>query len=540
MMITLMIPLFLSIYLLMNNTFICMEIPLINMTSFNMPIGISLDWISCMFLSTVMFISSMILTFSTFYMPKKEYKKFSILLMMFVLSMMILIISDNIIFILLGWDGLGLSSYILVIYYQNYSTAASGTITLLSNRIGDIMILLAISITMMNSNWNFNMNEEYQLITMILLLIAASSKSAQFPFSAWLPAAMAAPTPISALVHSSTLVTAGVYLLIRIMNNMHPISISIIMILSSMTAIYASMSANWEQDLKKIIALSTLSQIAMMMFAISMKSTTLAFFHLIIHAMFKSTMFLCAGIMIHNSSYQDMRMMDMKMNNSPLMMSILGLSGMMLMAIPFTSGFFSKDSIIETMISSKFNMMMTFLMIMSIGMTAAYTLRMSFYSNKYFLKSKPDSMSHEDLNSNLPIILMTTLSISLGTSIMWILTPYQILIFPNMFKFLILTTLLTGTILGITLSFKSPTYMKLGESSISLWFIHMLTTSLTNNLSPLMNTFSINDKTWQEMYGPKESFNTIKNMSNLPNLMKTSIMFSLILLTMLPAMTMTM
>lgn len=450
------------------------------------------------------------------------------------LSIITLIIRDNIIFILLGWDGLGLSSYILVIYYQNYSTAASGTITLLSNRIGDIIILLSIRIIMINSNWNFNLNEEYQLITLIILLIAASSKRAQFPFSAWLPAAIAAPTPISALVHSSTLVTAGVFLIIRIINNIHPLSISIIIISSRITALYSSISANWEQDIKKIIALSTLRQIAIIIFAISIKSTTLAFFHLIIHALFKSTIFLCAGIIIHNFSYQDIRIIDIKMNNSPLVLSILGLSRIILIAIPFTSGFFSKDLIIETIISSKFNLIILFLIISSIGITASYTLRISFTSNKLSLKSKPETYFHKNLFSNLPITIITIISISLGTLITWILNPHQILIFPNQFKLTILITLLIGIIIGITLSFKFLNYIKIGESSITLWFIHFLTTISIKFLSPQILTFSNNDKTWQELYGPYGRFNLIKSSSKTPNLIKTSLIFSLILIFLLP------
>nr|YP_010904382.1 NADH dehydrogenase subunit 5 [Heteropoda venatoria]WCS92204.1 NADH dehydrogenase subunit 5 [Heteropoda venatoria] len=531
-----MIPLITSIMLMLNNTFISLEIPLINLLSMNIPISIMIDWISCMFLSTVMFISSMILMFSTFYIPNKEHKQFSLMMLMFILSMSILIMSDNIIFILLGWDGLGLSSYILVIYYQNSSSAASGSITILSNRVGDIMILMSIGILMSQSNWNFIMNEQFTLISSILLLTAACSKSAQFPFSAWLPAAMAAPTPISALVHSSTLVTAGVFLLIRIMNFPHPLSMLILMLISSSTAIYAGMSANWEQDMKKIIALSTLSQIAMMMFAVSIQSSSLAFFHLITHALFKSTMFLCAGVMIHNLSYQDSRMMGINSLHSPFIPTMLGITSMALMGLPFMSGFFSKDSIIENMISSKLQNFLSIMMIISIGLTASYSIRMSLLSNKNIIKSKSDTDTHKNMFSTLPIMMMTPFSIFSGSLLLWSISPEQMFIFPQSLKLSILLALFTGISLGTLLSFKKKSYISLGESSISLWFTHFLTSSLMIFSSPLMNITMKNDKMWQEMYGPQKTFSISKHSSSPMESSNTSLMFTLMLMMMIPPM----
>nr|YP_010252258.1 NADH dehydrogenase subunit 5 [Desis jiaxiangi]QTX95131.1 NADH dehydrogenase subunit 5 [Desis jiaxiangi] len=528
------IPLIYSIMSMYNNVFISIEIPLINVMSFNIPISIMIDWTSCLFLSTVMFISSMIIMFSIYYIPQKEHNQFSLMLLMFVLSMSILILSDNIIFILVGWDGLGLSSYILVVYYQNASSSASGSITLLSNRLGDIMILISIALLMMNMNWNFHMNKEFNLTILILLLIAASSKSAQFPFSAWLPAAMAAPTPISALVHSSTLVTAGVFLLIRILNNIHPISMLILLISSSATALYASMAANWEQDMKKIIALSTLSQIAMMMFAIAMKSSTLAFLHLIIHALFKSMMFLCAGIMIHNSSYQDMRMMGMSFFKTPLISTILGISTMALMGLPFMSGFFSKDMIIELLTSSKIYSFLSILMIMSIGMTASYSLRMSLFSNIMMFKSKPDSNFHFNLSAYIPIIMMAPFSIFIGTLLIWMMNPQQMFLLPSNLKLSIPMTLFMGMLMGMMLMYKNKSFLSLGESAISLWFNHFMATSTMKMSSPFMSISFKNDSSWQETYGPQGSFSLMKMHSISMDLLSLSPMFLLIIIMLIP------
>nr|YP_009161626.1 NADH dehydrogenase subunit 5 [Cyclosa argenteoalba]AKN58355.1 NADH dehydrogenase subunit 5 [Cyclosa argenteoalba] len=532
------LPFMTAMLLLFNSTFISLEIPLLSVFSFNLPVSLMIDWTSMMFLFTVMFISSTILLFSVEYIPPSEHKQFSFLLLSFVLSMSLLILSDNIIFMLLGWDGLGLTSFILVIYYQNFSSSGSGAITIFSNRMGDIFILLSIALLTMNCSWNFSMNEMFPLIVLILLTLAACSKSAQFPFSAWLPAAMAAPTPISALVHSSTLVTAGVYLMIRVMNSPHPLSLSMILLISTVTTIYASMSANWEMDMKKIIALSTLSQIAMMMFAISLGSTILAYFHLIIHALFKSMMFLCAGIIIHSSSYQDMRFMGSMFKASPVISSILGIASLSLMGIPFMSGFFSKDPIIETILFSKFLSFLSILMLLSIGMTSAYSTRMVLFTLKFFLKTKPDINIHSSNFMETPIMLMAPFSILMGAIMMWFTSPNQLIIIPPLIKFLIIMILMLGGMLGISLIFASNKYKKFGQAAISLWFNHFLTTISFKLTSPLMNLFMKNDKLWQEMYGPKFCFKQISFYSSSPDLFMNQLLFIILLLTLFPLMIM--
>nr|YP_010154936.1 NADH dehydrogenase subunit 5 [Phanuelus gladstone]QQX28279.1 NADH dehydrogenase subunit 5 [Phanuelus gladstone] len=528
------IPLLMSLFMMKENMFILMKIPLSNIYSMLIPIDIMFDWMSMMFLGTVMLVSSLIIMYSLYYIPNMEYKQFLLLLLMFVLSMSILILSNNLFLILLGWDGLGLSSYILVIYYQNFPSAASGTITLLSNRIGDIMILLSSGLLTISSNWNFNMNSEYSLMIMMLLILAACSKSAQYPFSAWLPMAMAAPTPISALVHSSTLVTAGVFLMLRISTYLHPNTMFLLIIISSMTAMYSSMSANWEQDMKKIIALSTLSQIAMMMFAISLNSLILAFMHLIIHAMFKSAMFLCAGIMIHESSYQDTRMMGINFSNLPLTLSMLGINSMALMGIPFMSGFFSKDMIIENLIIMKTNMFLYMLMIMSIGMTASYTMRMSFQTNKSYIKINPIQSNHISINAVIPITMLSLMAISSGSWLTWIVSPEQMFLISIKYKIFIILCLTTGLMLGFMLQFKNKKFIKMGMSSISLWFNHLTSTTPIIPMYHPMQMFHNIDKQWQEKYGPNQSYNLLYMANTLPEMSKSSMLFSLMLMSLIP------
>ncbi|TDJ77543.1 hypothetical protein E1815_29625, partial [Klebsiella pneumoniae] len=168
-------------------------------------------------------------------------------------------------------------------------------------------------------------------------------------------------------------------------------------------------------DIKKIIALSTLRQIAIIIFAIAIKSSTLAFLHLIIHALFKSIIFLCAGIIIHNSSYQDIRIIGISFFKTPLISTILGISTIALMGLPFISGFFSKDIIIELLTSSKIYSFLSILIIISIGITASYSLRISLFSNIIIFKSKPDSNFHFNLSAYIPIIIIAPFSIFIGT-----------------------------------------------------------------------------------------------------------------------------
>nr|AWN56281.1 NADH dehydrogenase subunit 5 [Goeldia sp. DPP-2018] len=428
------ILLFFSLILIMKKTFISIEVPIISFMSLYIPMNLMIDWMSLMFMFSISMISSMIIMFSSSYIPFKEHKQFIFMMLMFILSMNILIISNNLIFILLGWDGLGFSSYILVIYYQNFSSSASGSITFITNRIGDILILISISIMTSMMNWSFSTKESYSSLLLIFITLSACTKSAQFPFSAWLPAAMAAPTPISALVHSSTLVTAGVYLLIRTFNPNLWFQSSLLLSLSLITITMSSMTANWEQDMKKIIALSTLSQMALMMFAISINAILLSFIHLITHAFFKSTMFLCAGIMIHNSNYQDMRMMGLNMNNSPLTNSIMGMCSLSLMGMPFMSGFYSKDSIIEFMLSSTLNNMLTLLMLASVMLTSIYSIRLISFTNKFSMKSKPEFNFHYNLNYSMPIMLLSLMSIMLGSTILWMMSPEQLFLMPQYMK----------------------------------------------------------------------------------------------------------
>jgi NADH-ubiquinone oxidoreductase chain 5 len=264
------------------------------------------DWMSLLFMGFVFLISSLVILYSEDYMHGDlNIIRFIFLVLMFVASMMFLIISPNMIRILLGWDGLGLVSYCLVIYYQNVKSYNAGILTALSNRIGDVALLIVIAWIVNFGRWNYVfyldfLNDSFEMgLISLLVVLAAMTKSAQIPFSSWLPAAIAAPTPpVSALVHSSTLVTAGVYLLIRFSAAFGDWLSSFLLLISGLTIFIAGVGANFEYDLRRIIALSTLSQLGLIIRIISVGFAGLAFFHLLTHALFKALLFICAGVII--------------------------------------------------------------------------------------------------------------------------------------------------------------------------------------------------------------------------------------------------
>lgn len=294
------------------------------------------------------------------------------------------------------------------------------------------------------------------------------------------------------------------------------------------------MSANWEQDLKKIIALSTLRQIAIIIFAISLKSLILAFLHLVIHALFKSAIFLCAGIIIHESSYQDIRIIGINFIQYPLTLSILGINRFALIGIPFISGFFSKDVIIEFIIISRLNFTLSTLIILSIGITASYSLRITLFSNKPLIKSQAWISNHQSIECLIPIIILRILAITSGSWLSWLLSSEQLFLISSQEKLLILIILFTGTLLGFIFQFKNKKYLILGSSSISLWFTHFLSVIPTNILAPLIILFQNNDKSWQENYGPEKSYYILKINSFLPENFKSSIIIIIIIIIITP------
>nr|QEL51257.1 NADH dehydrogenase subunit 5 [Philonthus decorus] len=531
---------------------VILEINMLSINSCPVAMTILLDWMSLLFMSFVLFISSMVVFYSENYMEGDlTINRFIMLVSMFVLSMMLLIISPNLISILLGWDGLGLVSYCLVIYYQNVKSYNAGMITALTNRIGDVALLMSIAWMMNYGSWNyvyyldFMKNDLSMQVISYFIVLAAMTKSAQIPFSSWLPAAMAAPTPVSSLVHSSTLVTAGVYLLIRFNSLLSLNLMMALLFISSMTMFMAGLGANFEFDLKKIIALSTLSQLGFMMSILSLGEFELAFFHLLTHALFKATLFMCAGCIIHNlNNCQDIRFMGSLVIHMPLTCCFFNISNLSLCGLPFLSGFYSKDLILEVLSMNYLNLYIYIIFFISTGLTVAYTFRLLYYT----LMGDFNYISLNCVNDKGFIMLkgmsgLIFLVIMGGSMLMWLMfpTPYFICL-PILMKMMALVVTFFGIWMGYELSKFSINYSLKSFKTLktSLFF-----SSMWN--MPAMSTFGVNyypiylgsliyknfDQGWLEYMGSQNIHNSLKSSSLLVQfIMNNNLKIFLILLIM--------
>nr|QZI85945.1 NADH dehydrogenase subunit 5 [Eocanthecona furcellata] len=432
----------------------------VTLNSSSLSMSIYLDWMSLLFMGSVLCISSMVILYSHSYMAADLFKvRFLYIVLLFVLSMMFLIISPNLISILLGWDGLGLVSYCLVIYYQNYKSYNAGMLTILSNRIGDVAILIGIAWLFNMGGWNYIyylgfMSYDISFWLSLLMVLSAFTKSAQIPFSSWLPAAMAAPTPVSALVHSSTLVTAGVYLLIRFSSLLYMFNLNIFLLISCLTMFMSGLAANFEYDLKKIIALSTLSQLGLMMSILFMGYHVCSYFHMLTHAFFKALMFLCAGLIIHcmNDS-QDIRHMGYLINCIPFTCSCFCISNLSLCGFPFLSGFYSKDLVLEQLSYNFSNLYIYILFYLSVGLTVCYSLRLIYFCMSGSSGLMTCSNYNEDNIMMYSLIFLTFLAIVSGSLLMWLIFPFPVfLCFPLYLKLMPLITVGLGGWLGYSLS----------------------------------------------------------------------------------------
>lgn len=310
------------------------------------------DFASLAFGSLVLLISFRVCLYSIRYMHgDARMGGFYILVFLFVASMIVLIRVGNFVCLLLGWDGLGVTSFCLVIYYQNRRSVGAGLITFFTNRLGDMFMLLSIAMFFCDISGRymlFSADWALEVAACALLVAAAATKRAQAPFSVWLPAAMAAPTPVSALVHSSTLVTAGVYLLIRFRRYFYSRYVLWLVILLGgiLTRILAGTCAVFERDLKKVVAFSTMSQLGVMVYSIGFGLVLFRLFHLFMHALFKALLFLCVGEFIHNLvGYQDFRVYGGMIRYFPYTRFVMLGSLLSMAGFVFFSGFYSKDQI---------------------------------------------------------------------------------------------------------------------------------------------------------------------------------------------------
>uniref|UniRef100_A0AAU7YUJ0 NADH-ubiquinone oxidoreductase chain 5 n=1 Tax=Pheidole spathifera TaxID=615503 RepID=A0AAU7YUJ0_9HYME len=510
-----LILLIFSMMMYLKDYSVMMEWMLMSVNSMNIEVILLVDWVSLLFISLVIMISSMILLYSYQYMMGDKFiKRFIFLIMLFVLSMVLMIISPNIISIMFGWDGLGLVSYCLIIFYQNYSSYNSGMVTVLCNRVGDVGLLMAISLVMIGGSWNLIFYSYQSNLVVCMLLVAAITKSAQIPFSTWLPMAMAAPTPVSALVHSSTLVTAGVYLMIRFNSLLMNSGLNkVLFFLAVFTMFMSGFMANLEVDLKKIIALSTLSQLGLMMMILSVGLEMIAFYHLLVHAIFKSMLFMCAGAIIHAMmNNQDIRLLGNLKEMIPFIMMCFFIANLALCGFPFMAGFYSKDLIMELIYSISLNGYILLFILISLMFTVSYSFRLFYYLFFSNCKFYSYLSIEEDKLINISMMILVFLSVMIGGMLNWLFFFDYYLIFLS-FDIKMLTLLMCfwggAVIMLLSVSFLyNNLYMSYYLSS--MWFLNYLYEWVYVPIFDMGSKFYIVDKTWIEFSSKGMLFYLIK------------------------------
>ena len=466
------------------------------------------DFISLYFVSLVRLVSGRVMIFRTSYIINEVFfGRFISLVLRFIASIFLLVFRPNIIRLLLGWDGLGVTSYLLVIFYQRNKSYNAGIITALTNRLGDVGLLVSISIILIYGNWTYLLLTRTTIklswILLAIIVISACTKRAQMPFSAWLPAAIAAPTPVSALVHSSTLVTAGVYLLIRINILLRNTNISSVLIITGAFTIFiAGCAAMLEMDIKKVIALSTLSQLGIIIIIIGGGAPVLAYFHLLSHAFFKAMLFICAGIIIHNiKDYQDIRKISRLKNFIPIVTSVILIANISLCGLPFLRGFYSKDAILELIMINGINLLIILVVLLGTFLTVAYSCRISFLVALNINKSESCyQINDNDFYILLGIIILFPASILGGMKLSWNILSFSYMIYlPLWIKRSILICI--GS--GIMFRYIYYSEKKINKSNLVNWFL--------SNMWFIPLTFSVRSTLNRLNYAKR--FNLIVEMS---------------------------
>jgi NADH-ubiquinone oxidoreductase chain 5 len=298
-------------------------------------------------------------------------RNFVILYLRFVIRILWLIINNNFYWIIFGWDGLGVVSFLLIIFYMNYERINNGLFTLFQNRIGDLFFVFFMLLIVDLSMWRSLTIK----LGLLFLLLGACVKRAQFPFNSWLLSAIRAPTPISSLVHSSTLVVAGVFILLQYRYCLIDF-LYVLKFISLLSLIVRSFGLLNEFDIKKLIAYSTISHVSLMIYILSFKLFKVVYFHLNIHAIFKSLIFICFGFVILASYHsQDKRLVSILYIN-PIIKLVYYFSCICLAGLPFLRGFFSKDFIIEKVIDLNGELIYVCLLLLFLRISIYYRIKL--------------------------------------------------------------------------------------------------------------------------------------------------------------------
>jgi NADH-ubiquinone oxidoreductase chain 5 len=395
--------------------------------------GMIFDSLTSSMLLPVLMISSLVHIYSSSYMESDPHQqRFFSYLSLFTLTMIVLVTADNYVLLFVGWEGVGVCSYLLVSFWFTRIQANKSAINaLLFNRVGDLSLTLAMFIIFISTgSLNFDivysispfLNEIIVFVIGLFLLIAAMGKSAQIGLHVWLPYAMEGPTPVSALIHAATMVTAGAYLLMRSSPLLEYSSTILLLVLwiGAITTLFAGMIGLVQNDLKKVIAYSTCSQLGMLFIAIGLSQYHLALYHLVNHAFFKALLFLSAGSVIHAiNDEQDQRRMGGLIRFIPFTYTMILIGSLSLMAIPFLTGYYSKDFIIESTLGRFFfsSTVVYYIATLSAICTSLYSLRLlylTFLSEPQGSKASYSGSHEPSLIMGIPLMILAIFSIFFG------------------------------------------------------------------------------------------------------------------------------